>query len=753
ELCYTSPVWDVYREVDIVLDCFPHNSGTTTYEALWMGAPVVTLADRPSVGRLGASILSCIGKPEWIAGSVDDYVERAVSLAQDTSLLARECASLRQTMLASPLLDQDGFARDMETAYRNMWNAWCNVPSPAGTLSIGLAFEHHRAGRLAEAEHIYRELIKQDPANVDALHSLGLVYHQRGDHTTAEFIIRKALDLMPAFATAHNNLGFVLEASGKRDEAIEAYRHAIQARPDYIDAYLNLGNALHNNGRLEEAAEVFRHAVELRPDYAKAHNNLGFVLQKLGRLEEAAASCQRAIAIQPDYVGAYNNLGEIFQKQGRLGDSIDCYRKALDIDPSAGQIQSNLFFCLNYHPTLPASEIFAAYRQWNEQHAARFSAHLPPFANSPDPQRRLRIGYVSPDFREHSVMHFAGALIEGHDKARFEVFCYYNHYLHDACTERVIAAADHWIPCLAISDEALAQRIRDDRIDILIDLAGHTAGNRLLVFARKPAPVQASWLGFGYTTGLTAIDYLIGDDVFTPTGCESLFSESIWRLPHAAWAYRPPQDAPEPGELPARRNGHITFACLSRTDRINSRTVEAWARILQRMPTARLRLDSRNLGDPGVRARIEAQFAALGIPASQLQMGFTSPAWEVYRNVDIVLDCFPHNSGTTTYEALWMGVPVVTLADRPSVGRLGASILSCIDRKQWIATDVDDYVNRAIALAENADRLARERAGLRQAMLASPLLDQAAFVHDMEEAYRAMWYKWCESEIKKREFA
>jgi protein O-GlcNAc transferase len=648
-----------------------------------------------------------------------------------------------------------------------------------------LANSLYHAGLTEEAIASFRKAIRYKPDNPGALCNLGIALMDQGRLDEAAACYRDAIACMPTHADAHNNLGLALRMQGKIDEAITCFQRAIELRPNYTEAYFNLGNALETQP--DKAAACYRTVLSLKPDFAEAHNNLGAALQELGMLDEArtchvnalalapryavaqynlarieqtagnwtnaADAYRRAIDLDPGYSAPYNNLGEILQKQGRLDEAIASYRQALHIDPDLSAARDNLFYALNYHPTRSAEDIFNEYQHWDEQYAKPLCPHPPTWKNHPDPHRRLRIGYVSADFRNHSVIHFVAPLIERHDKSRFEVFCYYNHSAHDADTTRIIAAADHWIPCRHMSDEQLAQRIRDDAIDVLVDLSGHTAGNRLLTFARKPAPVQVSWLGFGYTTGLSSIDYFIGDHTFTPPGCEDLFSESIYRLPHVAWCYQAPRSAPEPGSSPAARHGSVMLACLSRTERINEHMIAAWSEILHRVPTARLRIDSHNLREAGMRADIEARFLAFGISAERLQVGFTSPVWAVYRDVDIVLDCFPHNSGTTTFEALWMGVPVITLADRPSVGRLGASILSCIGRPHWIATDNDDYINRAVQLAGDPAQLIQERAHLRQAMMESPLLDQAGFVRDMEAAFRDMWQHWCHHPKEQKELA
>ncbi|MBC7502345.1 MAG: tetratricopeptide repeat protein, partial [Herminiimonas sp.] len=711
---FTSPVWNVYGEADIVLDCFPHNSGTTTYEALWMGLPVITLASRPSVGRLGASILSCIGRPEWIARDCDEYIERAVALAEDIPALEKIRASLRAEMQASPLLDRPGFVRDMENAYRAMWQTWCDSApqNPTGgnqvdgesdqsTLTFDAALVHHQAGRLEQAASIYQTMLD----NPDAQHLLGVVASQlshyelaiehilgaiRDNPTNAAYYcnlgsayqslkrfdeaavnFRTALALEPGYALACNNLGNALKDLGRKEEAVDSFRKALTLKPDYAEAYSNLGSTLRDLGKTDEAVECLQQAIALRPQFAEAHFNLGNTYREQGRLLAATESFQSAFAYKPDFYQALNNLGIALKDQGRLDDAIHVLHSALLIEPNYVEAHSNLLFCHNYHPTLSAEQIFDVYRKWNSSQAAPLALNAAPFHNEKNPDRRLKVGYVSADFHNHSVIHFAGPVIQHHDKSRFEVFCYANRGTRDEFTERIMASADHWVPCHQMSDEQLVHRVRDDGIDILVDLSGHTLGHRLLAFARRAAPVQVSWLGFGYTTGMTEMDFFIGDPIFTPAGCDSLFSESIFDLPDCMAVYTPPDAAPEPNPSPAIKNGYVTFACLSRRERINDRVIDAWATILHRLPTARLRLDCNVFGDSDMRSEMQDRFAVHGIPASRLEIGFTSPVWSVYQDADIVLDCFPHNSGTTTYEALWMGLPVVTLAERPSVGRLG----------------------------------------------------------------------------------
>ncbi|MBI3898538.1 MAG: tetratricopeptide repeat protein [Gammaproteobacteria bacterium] len=450
----------------------------------------------------------------------------------------------------------------------------------------------------------------------------------------------------------------------------------------------------------------------------------------------------KALAIRPNYAEVYNNLGSALQERGRLEEAVASYRKAIALKPDFAEAHSNLLFCLNYHPDLSAEAIFAEYQRWNEVHARPVLKGDVSHGHGRDPERRLRVGYVSPDLRQHSARHFIEPLLSHHDKTQVEVFAYAQVAAEDAVSARLKGYTDHWINTVGMSDEALAQMIRRDGIDILIDLAGHTAGNRLLVFARKPAPIQMSWMGYGYTTGLEAIDYFLGDAAFTPQGCEPVFSERIVRLPAFA-AYRPDADMGEPGPSPVQQTGSITFGSLSRSIRINHRVIRTWAALLQRVPGSRLIINSRNLQSASQQAEMQQRFAQYGTGAERLLLGYDSPPWDLLRKIDISLDCFPHNSGTTLIESLYMGVPYVTLAERPSVGCIGSSFLRNAGHPEWIAATEAEYVDKAAALAANKERLASLRANLRGQVQASLLMDEAGFARSVETACRDLWRQWC----------
>ena len=423
-------------------------------------------------------------------------------------------------------------------------------------------------------------------------------------------------------------------------------------------------------------------------------------------------------------------------------------RHALALRPDFALPHSNILFCLNYRPELSAEDIFAEYRCWDRQHALPLLPAHPSFELDRSPERRLRIGYVSPDFRQHAVALFAEPLLAAHDRSAVELHCYAEVPAPDAVTERFRALADHWHSTVGLSDEELAEQIRRDRIDILVDLAGHTAGNRLLTFARKPAPIQVAWLlGHGYTSGLSAMDAFLADAELAPHG----FGWIVQRAALCACrAFRSPMRRRRRcrtlRRCPRVANGCITFGYFGRTVRLNDAVLAAWARILHAVPGSRLMLNSSPFGEPAGREQMSARFEALGIDPARFDLVYTSPqprTWAAYGEIDIALDPFPHNAGTTTIEALWQGVPVLSLAGRPTVGRFGAAILHAVGLDDWVTNDVDAYVARAVTAAADIDALARLRAELRARFAASPLRDAAGLAREIEAAYRTLWRRWC----------
>ncbi|MEA2735925.1 MAG: hypothetical protein QOE14_2376, partial [Humisphaera sp.] len=443
------------------------------------------------------------------------------------------------------------------------------------------AIEHHRRGQLPQAEALYRQVLARDPMNADALHLLGVIAHQVGQHAQAEQLIGQAVRLKPGAADFHSNLGETLRALGKRDVAIASYQRAIQLNPEHLDALINLGAALQSSGRTDEAIAAFERVVALQPDHADAWSNLGFALGVKNLAYPAEAACRRAIELNPNHARAHANLAAALQKQARAGEAVAAYRKAIDLEPAMRVAHGNLLLALNYDPAQTPQDVFAEHARWAEQHANLLGNDAPPHTNDRDENRRLRIGYVSPDFRRHSVAFFVEPLLADHVRAAVEIFCYSDAERPDDVTQRIRASADHWRECHGVADDLFANIVRDDRIDILIDLAGHTGGNRLLAFARRSAPVQMTYLGYPNTTGLAAMDFRITDAWADPPGSTDAFhTEQLIRLPRTAWCYQPSREAPPVAPLPVESAGHITFASFNKLAKISPLCLDTWAQLL-----------------------------------------------------------------------------------------------------------------------------------------------------------------------------
>jgi protein O-GlcNAc transferase len=712
--------------------------------------------------------------------------------------------------------------------------------------ALELAIQHHQAGRLSEAEKIYRQILTHQSNHTDALNLLGMIESQKGRQQAAMEFIRQAIRINPTTAMYHNNLGMILGAQGQYPAAIEAYRNAIRLKPDYAEAHNNLGNAFkrqkqlpeaigafrlavkfkpdyaeaHNNlgnalkdqhqlpeaiaeyrraialkpdlaeahqnlgmtlredGQLAEAIEAFRSALRiqpnyaeayntlggallaqgqweaaiscfqeslrLKPDYAEAHNNLGNAFKKQNQTDEAIGQYRRAIECKPDLAEAHNNLGNAFNNQGQVAQAIVAYRRAIQLKPHLNQVHSNVIFTLHLDPESDARTIHDELLRWNQRHAAPLKKHIRPHANDRDPERPLRIGYVSGDFREHVVGWNLLPLFKEHHRELYEIFCYANSFHDDAITGQLRSCAAVWRNIMNLSDQQAAQLIRDDQIDILVDLGLHSADNRLPLFAYKPAPVQVTWLGYPGSTGLETIDYRFSDPYLDPPETDlTVYTEQTMRLAHTYWCYQPGGPAPEPAEPPVLEAGYVTFGCLNNFAKVSPAAMDLWTQILHRIPQARLIVHSKPGSHlDGVRER----FGRAGINADRIEF-IGDQSWpqyiETYKRIDIALDPFPYNGGITTCDSLYMGVPVVSLSGQTAVGRAGRSILSNVGLPELIAETPEQYVQIAIELANDRPRMAELHKTLRQRMKASALMDAKSFAADVEAAYRQMWRGYC----------
>ncbi len=604
------------------------------------------------------------------------------------------------------------------------------------------------AGQFPQALQRYEAAIALAPQLARAHLNRGNVLLASGDTDAAVNAFETALKHDPDYAAAHFNLGNVYVRAGQADAAMAAYGRAIALKPDFVDAHIALGGALDDDRQYAAAIAHYRLALAIQPEYAEVHNNLGKSLRELGQFEDALESYRRALEINPEYAQGHNNLGNILKDLGRLDDAQACYRRALEIAPAFVEAHSNLLFLLNYREDADARLALSEaqrYGTWVTEHANVYAD----WANVREPERCLRIGCVSGDLRDHPVSYFFEGVLSALTRLtphRLEFFCYSNHFLVDSVTERIRSFCSGWCSTVGMSDAAVAERIHDDAIDILIDLSGHTAHNRLPVFARKPAPVQISWLGYFGTTGVSAIDYLIADPWTLPPSEEANFTEKIWRLPETRLCFTPPDLAVEVSALPALDNGYVIFGCFNNLSKINDRVIALWAQVLLATPRSRLFLKSPQLKEALVRKRVCEAFAAHGIEPERLLLeGLSSRAEYLacYQRVDIALDPFPYTGGTTTAEALWMGVPVLTLQGERFLSRQGVGLLMNAGLTDWIAADQSDYVFQATAHARDLPALAELRAAMRQQVLASPIFNASDFAHHFETALRGMWRTWC----------
>jgi predicted O-linked N-acetylglucosamine transferase (SPINDLY family) len=585
--------------------------------------------------------------------------------------------------------------------------------------TLAIAVQHHQAGHLQAAEQVYRQILAVDPNQADALHLLGVIAYQLGNHEVAIEYIGRAIGAKRTEAAFHYNLACVFIAQKKLDEAVACCHWAL----------------------------------ELKPDFPEVHNHLGIACKEQGKLDEAVACHRRALELKPDYVEALSNLGSTLKDQGNLDEALACYRRALELKPDYAAAHSNLLYTRQYRAGVTLSELAAAHGEYDRLHAVPLRRAWPQHENVRDcvpsaaSSRRLRLGFVSPDFGRHPVGYFLIRGLENLDQGQCETVCYSDRIIKDDLTTRFQAATTVWRDVFGLNHEQLAAQIRADRIDILFDLAGHTAGGgRLLMFARKPAPIQITWIGYEGTTGLEAMDYILADRYTIPAGTEASYRERVLRMPHGYVCYDPPTTSSQPGPLPAATNGYLRFGSFNNLAKITPQVVEVWAKVLDRVPQARLVLKYRGLGDESVRERYLGMFTAFGVDPARVELAPPSGYDEylaAYREVDIALDTFPFGGGITTCDALWMGVPVVACPGETFASRHGLSHLATVGLTETVARDLDEYVDLAVALAGDLSRLAALRAGLRERMASSPLCDGKRFAESFVEILRGVWRDWC----------
>ena len=636
--------------------------------------------------------------------------------------------------------------RDAEAAYRQ---ALAIKPDYAEA-HYNLANTLRELGRFEEATTSYQHALAINPDNADAHNNLGAVLRDLGRLEEAEAAFREALATNPNYATAHNNLATTLKEAGRLEEAEAAYLHALAIKPDYAEAHYNVGSTLRDLGRLEEAEAYFRHALAINPGYAEAYNNLGAILQGLGRFDEAEAAYRQALDTKPDNARSHYNLGNLFRDRGCLEEALACYERAIALNPRFHDAHSSRLLLLNSHVAFhPLME--EGIRHWLRCCVPEGKPER--FKNSRDTNRQLRIGLVSPDLRRHSVAYFIEALFRGRDHNAYRLYAYSVTCKEDEVSTRLRGHADRWHACCGWNDERLRRQILEDDIDILVDLAGHTGGNRLLLFGRRAAPVQISYLGYPDVTGLPTMDYRItdgrADPIDDPRDVAKAGREALLRLPESFLCFAPPAEAPAVGDPPMIERGHVTFGSFNNLAKLTSEMVAVWAEILRRTPGSRLTLKSRALADARAQRHIESLFQRRGIDPARLRLLGMIPGLTghlaLYNEVDVALDAYPYHGTTTTCEALWMGVPVVTLKGGRHVSRVGTSLLSGIGLDELVANDESEYMDIAVTLAGDPGKLGELRQGMRARMLAAPLMDEEGFNRAMEGFFREVWGHWVES--------
>ncbi len=611
-----------------------------------------------------------------------------------------------------------------------------------------------QSNRLSEALALGKHLCAATPNDASLWNLLASAQAASG---AMEDVVRscdRIIALEPENAAAQSNRGVALYSLRRLLQAEQAFRSAISIDPTLISAGSNLGMVLKDLDQIPEAVEVLEKLIAANPAAPAAvraplYANLALVQLRSHQFEQAELSCRLALQLDPAYVPAHNNLAQALKERGLLTDSVVQQRVTISLSPASAEMHSNLLLDLNYLPDFDAAECAREHRLWGEKFGAPAGSVMT-HSNMPDPDRRLRIGYVSPDFRAHSVAFFFEPLLSSHNRENVEVYCYANLLQPDPMTHHLRGMASQWRNVWGMDDNRLAALIRGDSIDILVDLAGHTRGNRLSAFGRKPAPVQATWLGYPNTTGLREMDYRLTDEWADPSpASDHLCTESLVRLPKGFLCYKPLDDSPEVSTPPVTRNGYITFGCFNNSAKVSETVLDAWGRILTALPSARLLMKSRQLHGPGLQKRFLDELSRRGIDPDRIEMlgrvNSTIEHLSLYGRVDIAFDTFPYNGTTTTCEALWMGVPVVTLAGDRHAGRVGVSLLQNIGLPELIADTVYDYERIAVELAGSTENLARYRSAMRHSMRNAPLLDAAGFARSVESAYRDMWRNWCQT--------
>ena len=606
-------------------------------------------------------------------------------------------------------------------------------------------------GNSEAAIETYCEILALNPGHIEAQMGLGQLLLQSEKLEEAERVFRAAVRTAPKKPATHSGLASTLTKMERLEEAEGCLAQAVTMCPDDVEILQQLACILAERKRIPKAIAAFEKVLQLNPDRPETLNDLGVLYERSMRYDDARACFEKSIELNPHYPPAINNLAKTAKGQGRIEEAIGWYRKAIEVQPDYALAHSNLLIALHYQEDLVPEQLFQEHKAWAAAHASGLSSPRS-HANDVDENRPLRIGYLSPDLRTHSVSFFLESILDAHDRSQYPSFAYAEVARPDETTARLKPKFEAYRSTVGLSDEAVAEMIRLDGIDILIDLAGHSADNRLLTMARKPAPVQVTYLGYPDTTGLGAVDYRLTDALADPEGSDKYCTERLIRLPQSFLCFRPPDNAPPPSSH--RSDRPVTFGSFNSFFKVNQRQINTWAELLKRVPEARLLLKAISFRDPQMRETCCRAFAECGVERDRLQCVSWEPDQQghlkLYNEIDIALDTFPYHGTTTTCEALWMGVPVVTRQGAVHASRVGSSLLHQVGLDELVAHSEEEYIECAAGLARDPERLALLRAELRERMAASPLCDARTFTHHFEQALRYMWRRWCREHGEER---
>lgn len=753
-----------HHQVDLCLDTFPFGGGATTAHAAWMGVPTLCWTGDKPASRFGAAEMTHLGLAEFIAPNAQKFIELACDWATRIEDLAAVRASLRDKFRNSALCNFNGFADQFESMLRMVWQRWC-AGINAGTASIGTDMTNTSAAtapsgepsaleqqelnnlfnqnRFEAAESLARTLIVQCPEHGLARKMLGAVLRPMGRYKEALLAHRSAVQYRPNDYEAHFNLACELQQQGLLDEAVQSYLAALGLQPNNPTAYNNLANIFKTMGLNPQAESFCRQALALSPNNEKAHNNLGNALHGQGKFLEAVQSYRHALTLKPDWAEALNNLAIVLKDLGESEPAQAAYRAALRIKPDWAAAHSNLLFCLSLDVNTTPQELHAQHLAFGTHFESLAACQSATHTNRKDAHRQLKVGFVSGDFNDHALANFFEPMFRAlSERPSLELHAYYTHVYDDTVTKRLQTSFKSWNFVAGYTDSDLAKKINTDGIDILFDLSGHSAHNRLLTFVRKPAPVQVSYLGYLGTTGLQAMDYYLCDKAWLPPELTWQLAEKAAYLPSAI-VFQPSELAPDVNELPALKNEYVTFGSFNRPNKINASMVMLWSMLLRNVPTARLVFggmpqDSQNL--------LRQSFASEGIAMERLTFfeRCNLPSYlALHHQVDFCLDTYPHGGGATTAHAAWMGVPSLCLAGETPASRLGAMEMHHLGLDSFVATSIDDYLEKAQHWASHVTDLAPVRAGLRERFRYSDLMQYANHATHFELLVRTMWQRWC----------